>query len=610
MTTQTIPLSQLVPSPDNVRKTKTGIEGLAANIEALGLLQNLQVRPANGKSFEVVAGGRRLAALQLLAKRKKIAPDHPVMCEVRDGADATAISLAENEMREAMHPADQFEAFKKLADEGKGEEEIAARFGVTPHVVRQRLKLAVVSPKLIAAYRKGDMTLDCLMAFTVSDDHKQQEKVWKALPDYARRRPDEIRDALTEKHIAADSKLALFVGVKAYEKAGGAVLRDLFDDENAGWLTDPALLNELAAERLETAAAALRGEGWKWVEIIPGLDRETFKQFGHAEPKRLPPTEEQQEEIEKLTAEGNAILDEHGEDPDDDEVRDRYWEIEQRIEELSEGEATWPDDIKANAGTVIGIGHEGELDIRRGLVRPEDKAAAKKAAKGKKGDAAGTGTKGDAENTGLSAALAEDLTAHRSAALQALLADNPKVALAATVHALALDCLYSTSQSSCLKITGSVTYLDHSAEGIDESVAAKQFDATTKRVTKGMPKQPEKLWAWLLGKEQKTLLAILAVCAACTVDTVQKRRGVMERGPDAAHAGQLGEALKLDMIAYWQPTAAGYFGRVSKDQTLAAIEEVGGLSKKASHSSLKKDALAKAAEKELKGKGWLPAILR
>jgi ParB family chromosome partitioning protein len=609
MTTQTIPLSQLVPSPANVRKTKTGIEGLAANIAALGLLQNLQVRPTNGKRFEVVAGGRRLAALRLLAKQKKIAPDHPVDCEVRDGAIAVEISLAENEMREAMHPADQFEAFRKLADEGKGEEDIAARFGVTPHVVRQRLKLAVVSPKLIAAYRKGDLTLDCLMAFTVSDDHKQQEKVWKALPDYARQRPDAIRDALTEKHIAADSKLAQFVGVKAYEKAGGAVLRDLFDNEFAGWLTDPALLNRLAAERLKTAAETVRIEGWKWVEIIPDLDWEAMRQFGHAEPQRLPPTEEQQKEIDKLTKEGNAILDEHGEDPDDDAVRDRYWEIEQRIEELSEREAIWPIEVKANAGAVIDIDHNGDLDIRRGLVKPEDKAAVKKAANAKNG-AAETGKKDDAEHCGLSAALVEDLTVHRTAALQAMLADNPKVALVAVVHALALDCLYTTSATSCVKVSGSVAYLTHSAEGIDDSVASKQLDMTTERVTKGMPKQPEKLWAWLAGKDQKALLAILAVCAAGTVDAVQKRRAATERAPDAVHAAQLAEALKLDMADYWQPTAAGYFGRVSKEQTLAAIEEVSGVSKKASCSGLKKDALAKAAEKELKGKGWLPAILR
>jgi ParB family chromosome partitioning protein len=182
MNIQLIPLSQLVPSPDNVRKIKTGIESLAVSIAAHGLLQNLQVRPGNGDTFELLAGGRRHAALKLLAKQKKIAPDYPVPCEVREGSDATEISLAENEMREAMHPADQFEAFKKLADEGKGPEEIAARFGTTPKIVAQRLKLAVVSPKLIALYRKEEMTLDCLMAFTVSDDHKGQEKVWAARP--------------------------------------------------------------------------------------------------------------------------------------------------------------------------------------------------------------------------------------------------------------------------------------------------------------------------------------------------------------------------------------------------------------------------------------------
>ena len=122
---------------------------------------------------------------------------------------------------------------------GNGPEDIAARFGVTPPVVRQRLKLAAVSPKLIALYRKGDMTLDCLMAFTVSDDHKQQEKVWKALPGHGGSDPDHIRDALTEEHIDADSKLAHFVGIEAYEAAGGAVLRDLFDDGNAGGSPTP-----------------------------------------------------------------------------------------------------------------------------------------------------------------------------------------------------------------------------------------------------------------------------------------------------------------------------------------------------------------------------------
>jgi ParB family transcriptional regulator, chromosome partitioning protein len=153
-------------------------------------------------------------------------------------------------------------------------------------------------------------------------------------------------------------------------------------------------------------------------------------------------------------------------------------------------------------------------------------------------------------------------------------------------------------------------YLTHSAEGIDDSAASKQFAATTKRVTKGMPKQPEKLWAWLTGRDQKILLAILAVCAAATVDTVEKRRGVTERDPDTAHAGQLAAALKLDMARYWQPTAASYFARVPKERTLDAIEDACGLSEKSLCAAMKKSDLAAHAEKKLTGKGWLPAILR
>src|SRR3954470_21772573 len=487
---ETIPLSKLVPSPANVRKAKTDVTGLAANIMVHGLLQNLQVCP-NGETYEVVAGGRRLAALKYLAKQKKIAADYGVACEVREGADAIEISLAENEMREAMHPADQFDAFKKLAEDGKGEEEIAARFGVMPHTVRQRLKLAVVSPKLIAAYRKGAMTLDCLMAFTVADDHRTQEKVWAGLPDYARQRADAIRDALTEKHIAANSKLARFVGMDAYEAAGGAVLRDLFDADNAGWLTDRELVEKLAAEKLEAAAIAVRGEGWQWFEIMPDLEWESLHRFGHAQSEQLPPTEAQQREIEALTKEGKAIIDEHGEEPEDEAALDRLYEIQERVAELSEGEESWPDVAKAEAGAVIGIGHNGELAIHRGLIRPEDRAAAKKAAKGKAPD----GAKPDSATAGLSAALIEQLTAHRTAALQARLADNPKVALAATVHALALDCLYRGTHS-CLQISATQAYLSGSAEGIEQRAAGKQL-AATKAATKGMPKQPEKLWAWL-----------------------------------------------------------------------------------------------------------------
>ena len=124
-------------------------------------------------------------------------------CNVLDGEDTVEISLAENEIRQAMHPADQFDAFKTLADQKMSDEDIAARFGVTVQVVRQRLKLARVSPKLIALYRKGEMPLDCLMAFAISDDHRQQEEIWKDLPAWSKGDADSIRDTLTEAHIEA-----------------------------------------------------------------------------------------------------------------------------------------------------------------------------------------------------------------------------------------------------------------------------------------------------------------------------------------------------------------------------------------------------------------------
>src|ERR1700759_892874 len=284
MTIQYIPLSKLVPSPDNVRKTDrlSGIDALAANIAANGLLQNLQAKASGKDQFEIVAGGRRLAALKLLVKQKKIEADHLEPCNVQDGeTNMTEISIAENEIRQAMHPADQFDAFKALTDGRMSEDDFAARFGVTPLVVRQRLKLANVSAKIIAAFRKGDLDLECVMAFAVTDDHKAQERVWKewrSYPDY-QREADNIRAMLTAQHIEADSKLARFVTVKAYEKAGGSVIRDLFDKDSEGWLADAELLNRLATEKLMAVQAKLLEDGWKWADIMPDIDYSALHRF-------------------------------------------------------------------------------------------------------------------------------------------------------------------------------------------------------------------------------------------------------------------------------------------------------------------------------------------
>jgi ParB family chromosome partitioning protein len=288
------------------------------------------------------------------------------------------------------------------------------------------------------------MTLDCLMAFAISDDHKQQEEVWKELRQWCRNAAS-IRSTLTEAHIEADSKLARFATVAAYEASGGAVLRDLFDTDSAGWITDPALLNRLAGEKLEREAASIRAQGWKWVEIVPDLSWDTLRSFDRIHPT---PTKAQQAALDKLQRQL--------EEAEGDE--EAYDDLSARLDTL-ESEIAFTAADKATSGVIVSIDHEGVLEIIPGLVRREDREPKKKKAEGD----------GDAANAPpcFSAKLIEDLTAHRTAALQAMLADNPKVALAAVTHAPALGVFYQHDDNlSSLRIAPGVVDLDRSAEGI------------------------------------------------------------------------------------------------------------------------------------------------
>jgi len=251
---QDIPFNKLILSQANVRRVKAGVsvEELAEDIARRGLLQGLSARPvrdADGAEtgiFEIPAGGRRYRALQLLVKQKRMAKTQPVPCVVRDEGIAEEDSLAENVQRVALHPLDQFRAFQTLRDQGLGEEEIAARFFVTPAVVKQRLKLASVSPKLLDLYAEDEMSLEQLMAFTVTSDHARQEQVWEALRHTYNKGPHYIRRQLTESTVHASDRRTQFVGTEVYEAAGGMIMRDLFEDDRGGWLQDVPLLDRLA----------------------------------------------------------------------------------------------------------------------------------------------------------------------------------------------------------------------------------------------------------------------------------------------------------------------------------------------------------------------------
>src|ERR1700757_168398 len=220
-----VTLSKLVLSPDNVRKSysEESIDALARNIELrkFRILQNLVVSPIEGDKYQVNAGGRRFRALKLLQKRKKIDGKFlvPVMFGIAE--DAVEDSLTENLLREAMHPVDEFLAFQELVQNGKSNEDIAARFGVTPGVVTRRLKLASVAPAILEAFRNDKLELQHVMAFTVSSDHAAQTKVFEQIAglNYTPAR-NRIVQMLTAEQLSTDAPIFKFVGEDAYVAAG------------------------------------------------------------------------------------------------------------------------------------------------------------------------------------------------------------------------------------------------------------------------------------------------------------------------------------------------------------------------------------------------------
>jgi ParB family transcriptional regulator, chromosome partitioning protein len=593
MNIEMIPLNKLVPSSANVRKTGTGIgiDELAASISAHGLLQNLQVRATPRGTFEVIAGGRRLAALKWLAKQKSIARDEPIGCNVlQDGEDATEISLAENVIRVDMHPADEFEAFKRLADAGKPVEDIAARYGVSALVVRQRLKLAAVSPALMQAYRDEEMTLEHLMAFTVSDDHAAQETAWRELPEW-NRNARAIREHLTRAQVRDSDRRVRFVTLEAFQAAGGAIISDLFKEQN--YVVDVALLDKLSAEKLETEAESVRGEGWKWVEIAPDADHTTLQ--GHQRQRGKPaPTAKQAKLIEKLETELEELSQK---DDYTDEESERSYALDAQLTALREACLVFSDRQKKVGGAVVALDSEGALIVVRGLIAPADIKAAKHQVDDES-ESSATVAEDDTAVVGLSAKLADDLTAHRALALRAVLADQPTTALAAVVHNMAQAVFYDERLPETALDVRLVSPALR-AQGIEDSRAGRHIEQQREAWLKRLPEDDAKLWDWLRQQDLQTLVDLSGFCAAQTVKA--------ERS-DAFTT--LAGAVGLDMAQWWKPTAANYLGRISKAQIVEAVTEGAGAQAASKLDGLKKGDMAARAEELLNGKGWTPAIFR
>ena len=383
-TVQHIPLNQLHASLDNVRQTEPpaqALKELKASIHGHGLLQNLVVRDMGDSQpdrYQVTSGRRRLRALRALAEEDVIAKTFPVPCRMVNGdASNLELSLAENEVRVQMHPADAFEAYQRLNREGQTTAIIAERFGVTERRVHQLLSLAACAPELIAAYRDKAMDLETLKAFTVTTDHERQRAVWARIKlGYHTPKPREIQAMLTEGKVPATAAPARLIGIETYEAAGGTVERDLFTevDERGIYFTNADILDRLVDEHLQAEARTLL-EHWKWAQVELNVDYNRLNSLHRLQAIPSGATEDQEAEMK-------ALRDEHRrmEDADDEPFAamggtERYGKLEEEIEKLDTyitDQTTYRDSDKQFAGCIVTLGSDGTVIIHKGLVRPED----------------------------------------------------------------------------------------------------------------------------------------------------------------------------------------------------------------------------------------------
>ena len=630
-----IPLCRLALAPENVRKTppdESSQAQLLASIKAHGLLKNLVARPdapdADGvERFAVVAGGRRLAALQALAENGTLHADHPVPCKIAANSDAAELSLAENVSYLPMHPADQVVAFSELARSGATVAAVAARFGVTERLVEQRLRLGNAAPELLDAYRAEAIDLETLKAFAVTTDHERQRSVWEQVSSQGYRPTAwQVKRMLTEERVPAGTAIARFVGVDAYEAAGGPVLRDLFADEheNGVWLEDPKLLNDLAITKL-TAAAHELATRWKWAEAALEVDWSATARYGRIHPVPSEETNAESAEIERLTTRHDEIatMEEH---EWTDELVAEAEAIEVRLHAIGDevdARATFRAEDFAMAGCIATIGRDGTLQVIEGLVKPEDMPKeTDAAANGEHTDAghdgatdAGSRVDGPAITTplaspvdprakaradaGVGIGLADDLRAIRTALVKAHLANDFNAAFDLMVFQMvrAVFARGYTASWHALDVVFNETAERPSARANDDDFAAWSPGEAMLADWSHLP------FEWMEGEDDAACFAALArlsradkerLFAAAVARTV---KGQLAFEHDARPELEATVArLDIDFAKHVRPTAAMLWSRIKKSRVLDIARDTLGAAWASTRSKYKKADLAQSME--------------
>jgi ParB family chromosome partitioning protein len=556
--------------------------------------------------FAVTAGGRRLKALQQLANEGVIADDADVPCLVEASETAVESSLMENTIRAAMHPVDEFIAMAALIDGGASAEAVAAKFGCSERHVRQRLRLGKLAPELLDAFRAGDASLEVMMAFTIADDHDVQRPVWQQVKDQPYRSSHTVRRLLTDKAVSVYSDLGAFVGLSAYEAAGGAITRDLFSDDDEGFMEDAMLVRRLATEKLEAKAAELRSE-WAWALSVLEPEYGFLSQYRRIEP-------EPAEFAHEITSELDAIeqrlreIDETDEGSVTEELAVEAARLGERYDDLietSEAATTFRPEDRAIAGCIVTVGDEGEFRIYEGLVERSTEAAngsdpadadddefEPSSSSSRAGAPSPTGEQLVRKECGFSQGLVDDLKAHRQQITRAHLAGDFGVAFDLALYAVCADVLDRGYHAHPLALRATQNYLRSSLNDLTGTVADRLLEAHQQAL--------DTEWLSLPPGEDFKAMSALPVDAKqrlfawCVAATLEAQLGFEDHAdPVLEHAG---ERLAIPFADHWRPTAANYWGRVKKAHALQIAASVLGPRWAKDHADDKKPVLAAALE--------------
>lgn len=589
------PLNELVISEKNVRVVSASKEAdkeLIASIASQGILQNLVVIPSAKGKKEVVAGGRRLASLHYLASKGEIDQDCPVPClEKSEDADLTEISLAEN-IHAAMHPADQFVAYSRLVEEGLSVEDIASRFGVAKTLVAKRLVLGKAAPKLLDRYRRDIFSLECLMAFTVCDDHKRQLACYKELSQGSLW-PHSIKSWLLGEAYVLSKGIGKFVGKAVYLKAGGALSSDLFEDET--YFSDSALVEELAKQRLQREAGKLRkNDCWSWIEINDDsnkfeTDSVRLQPVLMGVPKKL---DDQITALEQETAELHDKCCEADWPEDLDTQYDALVEKQEALERERDNQyLTFSDEQKAYSGCIVGFDRDGKLTLTQGVARKKDIPQPNSKNNDGKGDSGdGQELAQETQGTTISQALRTDLGRYRQQAVKAALLADPAAATDILYYSLCQQVL-----SGAYRRLGDL--MDASFNRVSSESSREETDSlNAKDALQAAESKLDTQWLAIEDDgERFTAFRALPqkmkgkLVTYCVAQSLQ----IGVRGVNTTQDA-LVDMLSVDFADYWQPTKDNYLSRLSKPLLLATFSPLRHKDWAAMYSDMKKSAVVES----------------